>query len=272
MKILSNESADWQTDTLMQSASRQGTLPASAVARLARGLFALCGAGAAQVDHLLDDDAVEVSAAEAREAEELDVSYVRSKGTSVLFGPLVKCVRWMLLWLPGGCWAMPAAQTAYVTCVLQSCSACAATLYPVQTLVARACRPDGEIDAAGDAADQAGDGRQRKRKNRKRKPRYPKDFDPENPGPLPDPERWLPKHKRAEFKKRRKGKQRNQPVSKGAQVRLLELVLISALASTSQRACSAAGLLKGRAAQVHGVPHLLLLTTEKVSLLARRAL
>jgi hypothetical protein len=33
------------------------------------------------------------TAAEVREAEELDVSYVRSKGTSVLFGPLVKCAQ-----------------------------------------------------------------------------------------------------------------------------------------------------------------------------------
>jgi hypothetical protein len=55
-------------------------------------------------------------------------------------------------------------------------------------------------------------------KKRKRKPRYPKGFDPENPGPPPDPERWLPKHERAEYRKRRKRSQRNQPVSKGAQV------------------------------------------------------
>lgn len=40
------------------------------------------------------------------------------------------------------------------------------------------------------------------KKKRKRKIRYPKNFDPENPGPPPDPERWLPKRERAEFKKR----------------------------------------------------------------------
>lgn len=40
------------------------------------------------------------------------------------------------------------------------------------------------------------------KRKRKRKPRYPKNFDPENPGPRPDPERWLPKRERAEFKKR----------------------------------------------------------------------
>ncbi|KAJ8539842.1 hypothetical protein K7X08_014094 [Anisodus acutangulus] len=31
------------------------------------------------------------------------------------------------------------------------------------------------------------------KKKRKRKPKYPKGFDPANPGPTPDPERWLPK-------------------------------------------------------------------------------
>lgn len=30
------------------------------------------------------------------------------------------------------------------------------------------------------------------KKKRKRKTRYPKGFDPTNPGSLPDPERWLP--------------------------------------------------------------------------------
>jgi signal recognition particle subunit SRP72 len=47
------------------------------------------------------------------------------------------------------------------------------------------------------------------KKKKKRKIRYPKGFDPENPGPPPDPERWLPKHERAEFKKRMKKKDKN---------------------------------------------------------------
>ena len=40
-------------------------------------------------------------------------------------------------------------------------------------------------------------------RKRKRKIRYPKDFDPENPGstPMPDPERWLPKWQRSRYKK-----------------------------------------------------------------------
>lgn len=36
------------------------------------------------------------------------------------------------------------------------------------------------------------------KKRPKRKPRYPKNFDPKNPGPPPDPERWLPKYERCE--------------------------------------------------------------------------
>ena len=29
----------------------------------------------------------------------------------------------------------------------------------------------------------------------------PKNFDPENPGPMPDPERWLPKWQQSKYKK-----------------------------------------------------------------------
>ena len=36
---------------------------------------------------------------------------------------------------------------------------------------------------------------------RKRKPKLPKNFDQENPGPMPDPERWLPKWQQAKYKK-----------------------------------------------------------------------
>lgn len=38
-------------------------------------------------------------------------------------------------------------------------------------------------------------------KKRNRKIKYPKSYDPENPGPEPDPERWLPKWQRSKFKK-----------------------------------------------------------------------
>ncbi|WOH05189.1 hypothetical protein DCAR_0624603 [Daucus carota subsp. sativus] len=45
-----------------------------------------------------------------------------------------------------------------------------------------------------------------KKKKRKRKPKYPKGFDPANPGPPPDPERWLPKRERSSFRPKRKDK------------------------------------------------------------------
>jgi signal recognition particle subunit SRP72 len=52
-------------------------------------------------------------------------------------------------------------------------------------------------------------------KKRKRKTRWPKNFDPENPGPLPDPERWLPKRERTEFKKRMR--KRDKALQRGPQ-------------------------------------------------------
>lgn len=42
-----------------------------------------------------------------------------------------------------------------------------------------------------------------KKKIKKRRKRYPKGFDPENPGPPPNPERWLPKYERKDYKKRK---------------------------------------------------------------------
>jgi hypothetical protein len=38
-------------------------------------------------------------------------------------------------------------------------------------------------------------------KKRTHKIKYPKNFDPANPGLEPDPERWLPKWQRSRFKK-----------------------------------------------------------------------
>ena len=34
-----------------------------------------------------------------------------------------------------------------------------------------------------------------------RKTKLPKSYDPENPGPVPDPERWLPKWQQSKYKK-----------------------------------------------------------------------
>lgn len=44
---------------------------------------------------------------------------------------------------------------------------------------------------------------QQQKKKRKRRVRLPKGFDPANPGPMPNPERWLPKWQRSDFKKKR---------------------------------------------------------------------
>lgn len=53
-------------------------------------------------------------------------------------------------------------------------------------------------------------------KKRKRKPKYPKGFDPKNPSnPKPDPERWLPKSQRKEFKKKSKKKQQKMKGPQG---------------------------------------------------------
>lgn len=48
------------------------------------------------------------------------------------------------------------------------------------------------------------------KKKRKRKPRYPKGFDPANPGPPPDPERWLPRRERSSYRPKRKDKRAAQ--------------------------------------------------------------
>ncbi|XP_010556174.1 PREDICTED: signal recognition particle subunit SRP72 isoform X2 [Tarenaya hassleriana] len=48
------------------------------------------------------------------------------------------------------------------------------------------------------------------KRKRKRKPRYPKGFDPANPGPPPDPERWLPKRERSSYRPKRKDKRSAQ--------------------------------------------------------------
>ena len=44
------------------------------------------------------------------------------------------------------------------------------------------------------------------KRKRKRKTRLPKDFDPEHPGPPPDPERWLPKWQRSDYKRKRRNR------------------------------------------------------------------
>ena len=43
-------------------------------------------------------------------------------------------------------------------------------------------------------------------KKRVKKTKFPKNYEITNPGPLPDPERWLPKWQRSRFKKMAKKK------------------------------------------------------------------
>lgn len=64
----------------------------------------------------------------------------------------------------------------------------------------------------------AADGPKSKKK-RKRKPLLPKGVDPNNPGGPPDPERWLPKWQRSDFRKKKRGQhQRAQAANvKGSQ-------------------------------------------------------
>lgn len=62
--------------------------------------------------------------------------------------------------------------------------------------------------------------KEKAKKKRKRKPRYPKGFDPANPGPPPDPERWLPKRERSSYRPKRRDKRAAQVRgSQGAVVR-----------------------------------------------------
>lgn len=73
----------------------------------------------------------------------------------------------------------------------------------------------------GRAAEEAGEKKEHRaendkpKKKRKRKPLYPKGFDPANPGPPPDPERWLPRKERSSYRPK-KGK-RNQAPIRGSQ-------------------------------------------------------
>lgn len=57
---------------------------------------------------------------------------------------------------------------------------------------------------------------QKKKTRKKKRKRLPKNFDPNNPGSGPDPERWLPKFDRSYFKKARNRKKKNQ-LAGGAQ-------------------------------------------------------
>ena len=52
--------------------------------------------------------------------------------------------------------------------------------------------------------------KEKAKRKRKRKPKYLKGFDLANPGPPPDPERWLPRRERSSYRPKRKDKRAAQ--------------------------------------------------------------
>ncbi|KAI3963716.1 hypothetical protein MKW98_021956 [Papaver atlanticum] len=64
--------------------------------------------------------------------------------------------------------------------------------------------------------DEEAKGKAKSKKKRKRKPKYPKGFDPNNPAPPPDPERWLPKRERSSYRPKRKDKRAQIRGSQGS--------------------------------------------------------
>ncbi|XXG62337.1 hypothetical protein AAC387_Pa05g0712 [Persea americana] len=90
-----------------------------------------------------------------------------------------------------------------------------------------------------ETAPEEGKEKTKARKKRKRKPKYPKGFDPANPGPPPDPERWLPKRERSSYRPKRKDKRAAQVRgSQGAVVREKQDANASNPTKTSQAASS----------------------------------
>ena len=63
------------------------------------------------------------------------------------------------------------------------------------------------------AGEASAPGEFKKRARKKKAPLYPKGFDPANPGPLPDKDRWLPLRERASYR----GKRKKQVNVRGAQ-------------------------------------------------------
>uniref|UniRef100_A0A1J3IV28 Signal recognition particle subunit SRP72 n=1 Tax=Noccaea caerulescens TaxID=107243 RepID=A0A1J3IV28_NOCCA len=66
------------------------------------------------------------------------------------------------------------------------------------------------IEGAATVAVEDVKSKEKAKRKRKRKPKYPKGFDPANPGPPPDPERWLPRRERSSYKPKRKDKRAAQ--------------------------------------------------------------
>lgn len=66
------------------------------------------------------------------------------------------------------------------------------------------------IEGAATVAVEDVKSKEKAKRKRKRKPKYPKGFDPANPGPPPDPERWLPRRERSSYRPKRKDKRAAQ--------------------------------------------------------------
>jgi len=105
---------------------------------------------------------------------------------------------------------------------------------------------EGASDVGVTEAYEEGKSKAKGKKKRKRKPRYPKGFDPANPGP-PDPERWLPKRERSSYRPKRKDKRAAQVRgSQGAVVReKQESSTSGASSNTSNSKSSQGGSSKG---------------------------
>lgn len=86
------------------------------------------------------------------------------------------------------------------------------------------------------------EGKNRHKRRRKRRPRYPKGFDPANPGPLPDPERWLPLRERSTYRPKRKDRRGLQlRGAQGSVARSSPAVTTSNVPSVSGASKSAVG-------------------------------
>ena len=74
------------------------------------------------------------------------------------------------------------------------------------SVLARAAELERRMRGKRGKRGEDGDGahKPKTRKKRKKKVIYPKGFDPSNPGPAPDPERWLPLRERSTWKGKRK--------------------------------------------------------------------
>ncbi|CAN8243814.1 unnamed protein product [Cochlearia groenlandica] len=66
------------------------------------------------------------------------------------------------------------------------------------------------VEGASSVVQEEVKSKEKAKRKRKRKPKYPKGYDPANPGPPPDPERWLPRRERSSYRPKRKDKRAAQ--------------------------------------------------------------